>query len=571
VKSFNPRSDASPRAITRDAKQAFDGARQGGVAEVRKRLNDQPAISARSPVPGGTREIASDLSKHRVKPPSTTTGRQFVPPSVARQGNAKDGNTPNYRPPQTFRSNPDGAHSGIADVRRRLGGPQSAGHDFGRGRTPIDQRAAGGVANLASRANHREMTARRLADRPKPGDFESVTKGRTAETLRLGEQYKLARQGDVARRLEVHKNVVNINKTNIHRTNITNLTNVRAGDHHHRADYYRGHVSPHYSQHAFKHHYHGPRFFAGSSWYPSWNPWVRWSWHHHCHPLWDPRPLWCRPLFYEPAPMWIYYQVPVWTPLPVVAAGTWVDVQRPVLPANETDLQLLAVRFVDPGHPEEKLGPRYRVWFRNNGSLPLTQPFNVVLVASGDGQLAPGLPQAGVRVAAVEANDIQSVDVRLPMDVYSMGRDPQGQPVPYSTVHVLVDANREVQETTQTNNGTALTVADVLPVDPAAFELEPISTTPGGEFIVAGEGFGPEPGRVLIQVAGQELDGEILGWYDLGVRVRLPNIALAGDTPADLIVIRGDSAAANPLRVTMTQPAAPVVPGLPGPVIPQLP
>ena len=58
------------------------------------------------------------------------------------------------------------------------------------------------------------------------------------------------------------------------------------------------------------------------------------------------------------------------------------------------DLQLLAVRFVDPGHPEEKLGPRYRVWFRNNSDRRSTQPFNVMLFAGNDDQLTADLPAA---------------------------------------------------------------------------------------------------------------------------------------------------------------------------------
>ena len=85
-------------------------------------------------------------------------------------------------------------------------------------------------------------------------------------------------------------------------------------------------------------------------------------------------------------------------------------------------------------------------------------------------------------------------------------------------LHVLVDANREVAETTDANNGARLTPADVLPVDPASFELQPKAAKPGEEMLLAGEGFGPQPGRVLVQVDGREMDGEILGWYDLGVR-----------------------------------------------------
>ena len=185
----------------------------------------------------------------------------------------------------------------------------------------------------------------------------------------------------------------------------------------------------------------------------------------------------------------------------------------------------MAVRFVDPGHPEEKLGPRYRVWFRNNGAAPVTQPFNVMLFAGNDERLAANLPQAGVRVTAIEAGDIQSVDIRLPVEVYTMGRDAQGNPAPFAMLHVLVDANREVPETTKANNGARLAPAEILPVDPAAFEVDPVAARPGGEVLLAGEGFGPQPGRVLVVVGGQEMDAEILGWYDLGVRLALPRLA----------------------------------------------
>ena len=121
-----------------------------------------------------------------------------------------------------------------------------------------------------------------------------------------------------------------------------------------------------------------------------------------------------------------------------------------------------------------------------------------------------------------------------------------------SVLHVLVDANREVAETTKANNGARLAPAEILPVDPAAFELQPKAARPGEEILLAGEGFGPQPGRVLVQVNGQEMDGEILGWYDLGVRWTLPKLALAAPSEADVVVIRGDGAAANPVKITVT-------------------
>ena len=173
---------------------------------------------------------------------------------------------------------------------------------------------------------------------------------------------------------------------------------------------------------------------------------------------------------------------------------------------------------------------------------PIMQPFNVMLFAGNDDRLAADLPQAGVRVTAMEANDVQSVDIRLPMEVYTMGRDAQGKPAPFSILHVLVDANREIRKSTRNNNGARLIPAEILPVDPAAFEVDPVAAKPGREVLLAGEGLGPEPGQVLVHVGGKEMQGEILGWYDFGVRWTLPKLAIPAPTEAEVIVIRGDGA-----------------------------
>jgi hypothetical protein len=238
----------------------------------------------------------------------------------------------------------------------------------------------------------------------------------------------------------------------------------------------------------------------------------------------------------------------------VVPSGTWVEVEPVVVEPQRFDLQLLAVRFVDPGHPDEKLGPRYRIWFRNNSPEPIDRPFDVLLLATDDERLAADAPRAGVRVAAIAAGSTQSVDVRLPFEVFQVGRNEKGGPAPLGTLHVLIDANREVPEVLEANNGTRIAQADVLPVDPAAFELKPNQAPAGGEVIVAGEGLGPEPGRVLVHLGGLEMDAQIVGWYDLGVRLTVPQLPLAGPTEAELIVVRGDGAAANPLKLTVTPP-----------------
>ena len=146
---------------------------------------------------------------------------------------------------------------------------------------------------------------------------------------------------------------------------------------------------------------------------------------------------------------------------------------------------------------------------------------------------------------------MQSVDIRLPFSVYDIERDEKGDAAPFSVLHVLVDAGDEIAETAEANNGASLAPADILPIDPASFELDPASAKSGGEVVLAGEGFGPQPGQVILVIGGREIEAEIVGWYDMGVRFILPQIAATGPVEAEAIVVRGDRAAANPLKFTI--------------------
>jgi hypothetical protein len=399
-------------------------------------------------------------------------------------------------------------------------------------------------------AASREIAKTRFADQYNAGELEHLTTSEPAQRLKLADQYRMLQQGDVARRLELQKHAGNLaSHANVHHP-IGPVEMDRFHDHH--PNYYHGLISPAYEHHCLKYHYWGPTFFAGVCWYPTWTPWVEWSWHHRCNPFWDPRPVCCRPVIYDPCPPWVYYDVPAWTPLPEVSCGTWVDLSPVAVEPTVTDLQLVAVRFVDPGHPEENLGPRYRVWFRNNGNRPITHPFNVVLLAGNDDRPVADLPQAGVRVASIEAGDVQSVDIRLPVEVYKLNPNAPANQPPFTVLHVMVDANQEVADITRANNGARLNPAEILPVDPAAFELQPTTARAGDEILLAGEGFGPQPGQILLHIGGKEVEAEIGGWYDLGVRFTLPRIAIAVATQAEVIVVRGAGAAANPLSINIT-------------------
>lgn len=385
----------------------------------------------------------------------------------------------------------------------------------------------------------------RLTDMLGNGKLAGVLGSQNGKKLDLNKQFDLKQKGDVALKLGLFNNLA------------------KQGGWNKRL--FCGPVTPQFKHSHFGCWYPGPACYPSWCWAPCWSPWVDWCWWDYCYDWCDPRPIWCRPICYDPCAPWVVWEYPVWQPLPVVLCGTWVDV--PVLHVEAgLDVQLLAVRFVDPGHPEQQLGPRYRVWFRNNSPVDIAQPFDVLLMASNNEVPAATLPQAGVRVTSIPAGAIQVVDIRLPFEANVMNRDAAGRQIPFSNLHVLVDARREIAEVFEENNGQVIARQDIFPVDPATFAADTEAAPAGSAITIAGEGFGPEPGRVLVFVAGLELEAAIEGWYDLGVRAVLPGLQLAAPTAAEIVVIRGDGAAADPLTFTLLPGAGnAVVVSPPGP------
>lgn len=379
-----------------------------------------------------------------------------------------------------------------------------------------------------------------VVDRLKRGDLNGVVDSKFGRQINLKRQFELHDRGDLGRRLQLHNNLVALGgwRNRLH-----------------------GPIDPLYGRNSFNSRYCGPAWYPGFCSFPMWSGWVNWCWNYNCVPICDPRPIWCRPIVYQPCVAWTWWSYPAWTSLPVVACGTWVDAPVVAIDAG-FDMQLLAVRFVDPGHPEQNMGPRYRVWLRNNSPVAVAQPFNVLAYASNDRNPAAGMPEAGLRVSSMEAGQIASVDLRLPVAASTMARDADGNPAPFEFLHVIVDSHREIPEAFEANNGAVIDRRDILQIDPALFAIESDDT--GSGFVnLAGEGFGPEAGQVLVNVGGLDVQAEIVGWCDLGVQVRLPAVSLAADAIAEVVVVRGDSVASNPLSVTL--PAALTTAELPSP------
>ncbi|MEZ6044948.1 MAG: hypothetical protein R3C11_05085 [Planctomycetaceae bacterium] len=206
------------------------------------------------------------------------------------------------------------------------------------------------------------------------------------------------------------------------------------------------------------------------------------------------------------------------------------------------------------------------MWIRNNSRKSDYSTIQRDFAIGNDDRPIDGLPQSGARVEMMEPEQVTSVDVRLPADVNTMNVDEQGRKIPFSFLNVIVDSGRELEDVFRENNGIGLDVQEVLPVDPAAFSAES-DTAPVGSIInVAGEGLGPEPGEVMVVVDGQEYPAEIYGWYDLGVRFQVPNnIPVTGDQTAEILIVRGDGAAANPIEVDLATQATVLAPPTPTP------
>ncbi|QDV20095.1 hypothetical protein Pan153_47660 [Gimesia panareensis] len=369
----------------------------------------------------------------------------------------------------------------------------------------------------------------------KAGKLNTLILSKQNKNWHLKKQFELHKKGDVARQLKLNQNLL------------------KHGGWRNRTLF--GKMNNSFTKTHFGFFYAGSGFYPSYCWSPHWSAWVDWCWWDWCHPICDPRPLFCRPIICDPCGPWVWYDCPVWQPLPVVTCGTWVDVDPIVIDAG-LDLQMLAVRFVDSGHPEQELGPRYRVWFRNNSDVDINAPFNVMLLASNSRDAVAGVPEAGSRVDNIAAGQIQSVDIRLPFAASTMSTDAEGNQVPFEQLHVLIDSHREIPEAFEENNGVVLPRVDVLPVDPALFSADTDVVMSGAMINLAGEGLGPEPGKVLISMNGMNFEAEIYGWYDLGVRIQVPDLPLVDAAEATLIVVRGDEAVSNPIDLVIAPQTA---------------
>ena len=90
------------------------------------------------------------------------------------------------------------------------------------------------------------------------------------------------------------------------------------------------------------------------------------------------------------------------------------------------------------------------------------QPFNVALAASIGRQATAESAFATQRVNGLEAGQVLTVDLRLPVQAYNMGLNADGQPVPFTWLTAVVDSHLEVPEVDRENNYTVLNRREIV-------------------------------------------------------------------------------------------------------------
>jgi len=117
------------------------------------------------------------------------------------------------------------------------------------------------------------------------------------------------------------------------------------------------------------------------------------------------------------------------------------------------DLQLVDVRMLDNGDASQQIGPRYRVTFRNAGSVAVDHEFNVTVVAADDANLSANMPMVESRITSVPIGAVNYVDLRLPAKAFEMGPDSKSE---FAKLFVFVDSHGEVQDTNRNNNAAGV-------------------------------------------------------------------------------------------------------------------
>jgi hypothetical protein len=139
-------------------------------------------------------------------------------------------------------------------------------------------------------------------------------------------------------------------------------------------------------------------------------------------------------------------------------------------PATQTqakdvlDVELTEVRLVDAGSLERNVGPRFRLYYRNAGSIEAPK-FHVSVAVDLGEKVTEKAELVTVDAVGVKPGKSQSVDVRLPVEVLKMAIDYEGRPTAFNAFVALIDSDNDLDESNEKNNLLVISRAKILPVD----------------------------------------------------------------------------------------------------------
>jgi hypothetical protein len=115
------------------------------------------------------------------------------------------------------------------------------------------------------------------------------------------------------------------------------------------------------------------------------------------------------------------------------------------------DVELTDVRLVEEGSLERNVGPRYRLYYRNNGNVEAPK-FHVSVAVDVGLKLTEKAELVTVEAVGLKPGKTQTVDVRLPVEVLKMAIDYEGQPAPFNAFVALIDSDNDLAETNEEDN-----------------------------------------------------------------------------------------------------------------------
>lgn len=118
---------------------------------------------------------------------------------------------------------------------------------------------------------------------------------------------------------------------------------------------------------------------------------------------------------------------------------------------KKLDIELTDVRLVDGGNLEQKTGPRFRLTYRNNGTVDVPK-FNVTVAVDSSMKLTEMAEMVTVEAVGLKPGKTQTVDVRLPVEVLKMATDESGKPAPFALLVAIADSDESLEETDEENN-----------------------------------------------------------------------------------------------------------------------